>query len=160
MKKVIFAAFVAAFVVWCVSVAFKSMGPGPEVVFSQLLEDRDSVAELDGFVRKWDGHDVQLRFVAEEDWIQALPYRGFRKADCPGVRAVIRFSLLRTAVWPPWRPEQLEDVLCFRRRGDNAWSPDARDLLLAEREGGWVYFASEGREHDRAMPGHGDVDPH
>jgi hypothetical protein len=159
VKKLFFAACVGAFIVWCVSVAVKSMGSGPEVVFSELLEDRESVSELDGFVRKGDGYDVQMRFLAEDDWIRALPYQGFEKADCLGVRAVIRFSLLRTAVWPPWRPEELHDVLCFRRRGKNAWSPDARELLLVEPDSGWVYFASEGREHDRALPGYGDVDP-
>ena len=141
-----------AFLIWCVSVAFKGMGPGPEAVFEALIDDPSEVASLDGFVRKGDGYNVQLRFQAEDDWIRALPHRGFVKFDCDSVRDQIRFSLMRVAAWPPWRPEAIDDPVCFRRTGENEWSPQGRDLILAEPEGGWVYFSGEGREHDRALP--------
>lgn len=88
----------------------------------------------------------------------ALSHRGFREVDCEGVRTVIRFSLSRIAVWPPWRPEALTGALCYRRQGTNAWSTDAREVLLAEADGGWVYFASEGLEPDRAMPEEGKAE--
>jgi hypothetical protein len=152
MQKIFGVAMTLAFLTWCVSVAFKGMGPGPGVVFDELLDDRASISDLDGFVHKGDSYKVQLRFVAEEDWILALSHRGFRPTDCESVRSVIRFSLLRTAAWPPWRPEELKDAVCFRRQGSNKWSAAAREALLAEPEGGWVYFASEGLEHDRGFP--------
>lgn len=140
------------FLTWCASVAFKSMGPSPQFVVEELLGDADRVSELDGFVRKGDVYDVQVRFMAEEDFILALPHKGFQEMDCADAQTTIGFSLMRLAAWPPWRPEDLTNVVCFRRTGENKWSPRGRDVILAEAEGGWVYFAGEGPEHDRAMP--------
>ena len=158
MKKLLGAGFVVAFLIWCVSVAFKGMGPPASVVFEALLDDPGDVTELDGFVQKGDGYNVHLRFRVEEDWIFAIPNRGFREVDCHGVRAVIRFSVIRSAAWPPWRPEELVDAVCFRRQGENEWSPNGRDVLLVSPEQGWVYFSGEGIEHDRAMPGYGVIE--
>src|SRR5690606_4598640 len=141
-----------AFAMWCISVVFKGLGPGPKVVFEELLDDASEVSSVDGFVRKGDGYTVHLRFVAEEDWIRALPHRGFVKFDCDSAREQIHFSVMRVAAWPPWLPERIDDPICFRRAGENKWSPQGRDWLLAEPGGGWVYFSGEGREHDRALP--------
>lgn len=132
------------------------MGPGAEVVFDALLGDPANVSDFDGFVRKGDRYDVQIRFLADQDWIQGLPYRGFTESDCETARTKIRFSLLRVAAYPLWRPEALTDVVCYRRLGENAWSANGRDYILAEAGGGWVYFGGEGREHDRALPSEGD----
>lgn len=146
-----------AFAIWGVSVAFKGMGPSPEVVFEALLGDPSEVEVLDGFVQKGDGYAVQIRFVAGDDWVRSLPSRGFSETDCGHVRQIINFSLLRVAVWPPWRPEDVDQPTCFSRVGKNEWSPQGRDFVLANKEGGFVYFAGEGREHDRALPGADEV---
>lgn len=150
--KIVMATGAAAFLVWCTSVAFKSMGSGPEAIFEALLGNPDEVSELDGFVRTGDGYDVQIRFIAEDDWIRAIPYKGFRETTCETVRTKVRFSLMRVAIWPPWRPEDLGDATCYRRNGRNELSASGRDVMLVDRDTGWVYFAGEGREHDKALP--------
>jgi hypothetical protein len=152
LAKLILAALVLVFLVWSTSVAFKGMGPGPDVVFDALLGDSSEVTDLDGFVRKGDAYDVQIRFMADDNWLATLRYKGFETTDCSHVREVINFSVMRLAAWPPWRPEELTDAVCYRRYGENEWSPNARDVLLADPDGGWVYFAGEGMEHNRAMP--------
>ncbi len=158
MAKLFGAAFVAGFLIWCTSIALKGMGPSPARVFEMLLQDAESVSDLDGFVSKRNGYDVQIRFIAEEDWVFSIPSMGFREADCSGVRSVIRFSILRVAAWPIWRPEDIKEAVCFRRMGPNGWSPNGRDVLLVTPEGGWVYFAGEGPPHDRALPDYGLVE--
>lgn len=152
MGKLAFFLCAVLFGTWFVSVAFKGMGPGVDDVFDALLGDSARVTDLDGFVRKGDGYDVQIRFKASDDFVRALPHQGFGPIDCSAAREVINFSPMRLAAWPLWRPEALTDAVCFRRTGENEWSPRGRDLLLAEPGGGWVYFAGEGEEHDRAMP--------
>lgn len=158
MTKVVFGIFALCFLIWCTSVAFKGMGSGPDVVFESLLGDPAQVSDLDGFVRTGDGYDVQIRFRAEEDWLWSLSHLGFIKADCKSVSNRIRFSIMRVAAWPPWRPEDLADVTCFRRTGENDWSPRGRDQILAESRGGWVYFDGEGSEHTRALPSADDAE--
>lgn len=152
MSKLVLGVVVLFFLAWGISVAFKGMGPGPDVVFDALLGDPSEVTDLDGFVRKGDAYDVQIRFVAQDDWVAALPYKGFVKTECGHVRDIINFSVMRLAAWPLWRPEKLSEVICYRRYGENEWSPNGRDVILAEPHGGWVYFAGVGMEHDRAMP--------
>lgn len=154
-KSVTFA-LVLLFLIWCASVAFKGLGPGADVVVQELIDEDADVSELDGFVRKGDGYDVHIRFQAEQDFIEGLPYRGFTKAECSSARLQINFSWMRLAAWPLWRPEDLAEVVCFRRFSENAWSPNGRDYILAEVGGGWVYFSGAGREHDRALPDEGD----
>jgi hypothetical protein len=154
--KLIGAALALAFLIWCASVAFKGMGPGADVVVDALLGDSADVTDLDGFVRAGDGYDVQIRFRAEEDWVLSIPHQGFAETECGRVKQTIRYSLLRTAAWPPWTPEKLEGVVCFSRSGENQWSPNGRDMILAEEEGGWVYFAGKGREHTKNLPGWDD----
>lgn len=152
MNRLFVLLLAGAFLVWCASVAFKSQGPSPEVVVEELLGPVSGATEVDGFVRKGDTYEVQVRFLAEEDFVYSLPHRGFRETDCQAVRLVIRFSLLRVAAYPLWTPDELIDAVCFQRDAENRWSPRGRDVLLYSPSTGWVYFASEGREHDRAMP--------
>lgn len=146
---------IGIFLVWCVSIVSKGMGPGAGEVFKAFLGDPDEVSDLDGFVHRGDGYDVQVRFRAGSEWIAGLPYRDFTKTDCTTARTKIRFSFMRLAAWPLWRPEELTGAVCYRRFGENAWSPNGRDYILADPRGGWVYFAGEGREHDRAFPAEG-----
>jgi hypothetical protein len=141
-----------AFLVWCISAVFKGLGPAPEAVFDALLDDSSEVDSLDGFVRQGDGYTVHIRFRAGDDWIRALPHRGFVEFDCGSAREHIHFSVMRVAAWPLWLPEGVDEPLCFRRAGENKLSPQGRDWILAEEGGGWVYFSGEGREHDRALP--------
>src|SRR6187551_878118 len=136
MSKLILLVLSVGLMIWCSSVALRSMGPGAEVAFDALLFDAERVERLDGFVRKGDGHDVALRFVTDSSWVGALPYHGFQQQPCEGARDHIHFSITKVAAWPPWRPEALSEVACFRRTGQNKWSPDARDYLLAETRGG------------------------
>ncbi len=136
-----------------VSLAFKNLGPPPHAVFEALLTDVDDrIEEVDGFVSRREGYDVHLRFRATDDFVTSLPYLGFSKASCEQVRTKIKFHPMRVAVWPPWRPETLEEPLCLERLGENAWSPRGRDYVLAEADGGWVYFSGSGREYDRNTP--------
>ncbi len=154
MNKLLLALLAALGALWVVSISLKGLGPNPRDAFEGLIDaDTGRTEDFDGFVRRQDGYDVELRFTATEDWVAALPYLGFRETECGVVREHVKFSPLRVAVWPPWLPERLtEDVVCYERLGKNEWSPSGRDFLLAERGGGWVYFSGAGREYDRAMP--------
>jgi hypothetical protein len=153
MKKLILLVCAGMLLIWFVSLASKNRGASPAVAFEKLLnEDAGRVTRLEGFVFVGDGYDVHLRFRADSDFVTALTYKGFRKTNCLDTRDTIRFSVMRVASLPPWAPEFLSDVVCFRRRGANTWSPDGRDEVLAEASGGWVYLSGQGHEHDRAMP--------
>lgn len=154
LNKLLLLLLAAGVVLWGASVAFKGMGPRPEVVFEALLDaSTDRVSDFDGFIRRGaSGYDSHLRFRATDDWIASLPYLGFREADCAEVRQHVHFAPLRVATWPPWYPEALENVACYERLGENAWSPRGRDYVLAEPDGGWVYFSGSGPKRDRVMP--------
>jgi hypothetical protein len=153
MISKLFWGLVAAFgALWVISMSLKGLGPSPRKVFEGLIDSDDGRAvDFDGFVRRQDGYEAELRFRASDDWIASLPYLGFRRADCGEVRQHVKFSPLRVAAWPPWLPERLEDVVCYQRQGRNEWSPNGRDFLLAEPNGGWVYFSGAGQKYDRAF---------
>jgi hypothetical protein len=152
MNKLLVAVLGASAALWVISLSLKGLGPSPRSVFEGLIDgDEARTSDFDGFVRRQDGYDVELRFRATEDWVASLPYLGFRQTDCGVVRDHVKFSPLRVAAWPLWWPENLTDVVCYQRLGKNEWSPSGRDFVLAETGGGWVYFSGSGREYDRAF---------
>jgi hypothetical protein len=153
LQKILIGAAVLFGILWGASAVTKGLGPGPRVVFEALL-DRESarVGDFDGFVSQRNGYDSHLRFRATEDWVAAIPYLGFREAACDAVRSHVHFSVMRLAAWPPWRPEELENVRCYERLGANKWSVRGRDYVLAEAGGGWVYFSGKGPKRDKALP--------